>query len=179
MNEVDRELVREVSRLHDGLLNLSYYEFLGLRPGCDYVAVREAFYARAQRFHPDRFVFSGGESFRRAAYEVYKRMTEAFNVLMDPQLRVAYDAVRVGGEARLSDVARAKRRLTADERQVSNPFARIYVRSAKAKLEQGDLKGAWIDVQLGLSLEDALPLRGILRAIRSDPRAARKIGGEP
>jgi curved DNA-binding protein CbpA len=173
---VDRELVREVARLHGGLDSLSYYEFLSLRPGCDYVAVREAFYARAQRFHPDRFVFASGDSLRDAAYEVYKRMTEAFNVLMDPQLRVAYDAVRLKGDARLSDVARARRRLSAEERQVSNPFARIYLRSAKAKHERGELTAAWIDCQLGLSLEDALPLRGLLRAIRSDPRARAKLG---
>lgn len=172
MNEVDRELVREVSRLHDGLDALSYYDFLALRPGCDYVAVREAFYARAQRFHPDRFVAIGGDALRRAAYEVYKRMTESFNVLMDPQLRLAYDAVRLRGKSRLSDVARAKRRLGADERQVANPFARIYLRSARAKLERGDLEAAWTDVRLGLSLEDALPLRGLLRAIRTHPKAA-------
>jgi DnaJ-class molecular chaperone len=172
MSEVDRELVREVTRLHEGLETLSYYDFLALRPGCDYVAVREAFYARAQRFHPDRFVAMRGQEVRRAAYEVYKRMTESFNVLMDPQLRLAYDAVRLQGKSRLSDVARAKRRLGADERQVANSFARIYLRSARAKLERGDLQAAWIDVQLGLSLEDALPLRGLLRAIRSHPKAA-------
>jgi DnaJ-class molecular chaperone len=175
MNEVDRELVREVTRLHEGLSMLSYYDFLALRPGCDYVTVREAFYARAQRFHPDRFVAMKGDAIRQAAYEVYKRMTESFNVLMDPQLRLAYDAVRLQGKSRLSDVARAKRRLGADERQVANLFARIYMRSARAKLERGDIEAAWIDVQLGLSLEEALPLRGLLRAIRSHPKA-RSLG---
>ncbi len=166
---------QELRRLHDGLERLSYYEFLGLRPGCDYVAIRDAFHARAQRYHPDRFVFTVGSELVKAAYEVYKRMTEAYNVLFDPDLRAAYDEARMKGHARLSDVARSKR-LTADERQVANTFARIYLRSARTKLERKDLRGAWIDVQLGLVLEVAPPLVAVLEEIRRDPDAATEIG---
>jgi len=146
-----------------------------LRPGCDYVAIRDAFHARAQRYHPDRFVFTVGDELVRAAYEVYKRMTEAYNVLFDPDLRAAYDEARMKGQARLSDVARS-RRLSADERKVANTFARIYLRSARQKLERKDLRGAWIDVQLGLVLETAPPLVAVLEEIRRDPEAASEIG---
>ena len=170
------EFLDELRRLHRGLARLSYYEFLGLRPGCDYVAIREAFHTRAQQFHPDRFVFVAGEDdLGRAAYEVYKRMTEAYNVLFDPDLRAAYDDARMRGQARLSEVARA-RRLTADERKVANTFARIYLRSARKKLEREDLRGAWIDVQLGLVLETAPPLVAVLEEIRRHPEAATEIG---
>ncbi len=95
---------------------------------------------------------------KRAVYSVYKRMTEAFNVLSDPELRRLYDRALGHGEVRLPAVDRA-RRLDADERQVSNVFARIYLRSGKQKLDEGDLNGAWIDAELGLSLEEARPLR--------------------
>jgi curved DNA-binding protein CbpA len=169
------EFERELHSLHDGLDRLSYYDFLGLRPGCDYVAIREAFYARAQRYHPDRFVFQVGDELRSAAYEVYKRMTEAYNVLFDPDLRAAYDDARMRGQPRLSELARA-RRLSADERQVSNTFARIYLRSAKKKLERQDVRGAWIDVQLGLMLEIAPPLVAVLEEIRRRPNLAQEIG---
>ena len=173
---MDEEFEAEVMALQDGLDSSSYYEFLGLRPGCDYVAIREAFYARAQRFHPDRFVASRSESVKRAAYTVYKRMSEAFNVLIDPHLRNAYDEARMKGETRLSEVARA-RRLTAGERQLANQFARIYLRSAQAKIERGELKAAWIDVQLGLSLEEAPVLRELLEQIQKHPDAPAFIHG--
>ena len=169
------ELLAEIMRLYDGLEELSYYEYLGLRPGCDYVAVRDGFYARAQRFHPDQFVYRGGESLRQAVYAVFKRMTEAYNVLLDPELRVLYDAALVRGEARLSEVARA-RLLTAEERQVHNTFARIYLRSARRKLEQGELRGAWVDVRLGLTLEQAPPLRKLLIEIEAHPGAPGLLG---
>ena len=53
------DLVEEITRLYDGLDDLSYYDFLAIKPDCDYIAVREAYHARAQRFHPDRFVEVG------------------------------------------------------------------------------------------------------------------------
>jgi DnaJ-class molecular chaperone len=164
----------ELLRLHETLGSVSYYDVLGLRPGCDYVAVREAFHAKAQRYHPDRWVFVSTELQKRQAYEVYKRMTEAYNVLLDPELRAAYDAARVRGETRLSELARA-RRVAGPEQRVANGFARIYLRSARAKLERDDLRGAWIDVQLGLGIERAEPLEALLAEIERHPRAAHEM----
>jgi curved DNA-binding protein CbpA len=168
--------IEQVQVLHASLGRATYYEFLGLRPGCDYVAVREAFHERAQRFHPDRFVFLARDDIKAMAYEIYKRMTEAYNVLCDPELRAAYDEARVRGGNRLSETARA-RRTSPEDRQVASPFARIYLRSARAKLAREDLRGALIDVELGLGLEQAPPLVALLEEIRKHPRAAALLGG--
>jgi len=170
------ESTEQIQMLHASLGRASYYDFLGLRPGCDYVAVREAFHERAQRFHPDRFVFLARDDIKVMAYEVYKRMTEAYNVLCDPELRTAYDEARVRGQNRLSETARA-RRLSPEDRQVASAFARIYLRSARAKLAREDLRGALIDVELGLGLEQAPPLVALLEEIRNHPRAASLLGG--
>jgi len=151
------EVISEVAALYDGLEVLSYYDYLAIPRRCDYLAVREAFYARAQRFHPDRFVATAGDSVKQAVYAVYKRMTEAYNVLSDPELRRSYDEALARGEARLSAEVR-DRRLDAQEQKVTNAFARIYLRSGRAKLERGELNAALIDLELGLSLEDAEPL---------------------
>ena len=158
------ELVSEVARLHEGIETFTYYDFLAVERSTDYIGIRDAFYARAQRFHPDRFVSLEGESVKKAVYAVYKRMTEAYQVLSDPELRVAYDRVLAAGQTRLSSEARS-RRLDADERQVSNPFARIYLRSGRAKFERGDLNGAWVDCELGLSVEETPPLRNLHVAV--------------
>lgn len=170
------ERIAEVEALHASLGRATYYDVLGLRPGCDYVAVRDAFHAQAQRFHPDRYVLWDGEA-KAMAYELYKRMTEAFNVLSDPELRAAYDEARIKGHNRLSETARA-RRMDADERQVANSFARIYLRSAKAKLAREDVRGAWIDIQLGLGLEQAPPLLALLEQLRRHPAADQALGAE-
>lgn len=164
MRNVKRE--EELASLFAGLRQLSYYEYLGVQPTCDYVTIREAFYVRAQYFHPDRFLKHPHESVREQAYAVYKRIAEAYNVLIDPQLRRTYDEALHRGEHRLPDSARA-RRLTADEHKLANPFTRVYLRAAQAKLAREDFVGAWIDVRLGLSLEDARPLRLMLEQLES------------
>lgn len=152
------DLVDEVERIFGTLETISYYDVLSVEATSDYLQVRDAFYARAQRFHPDRFVMMESDGIRKAVYTVYKRMTEAYNVLSDPELRRLYDQSLAGGEPRLPAEQRS-RRLEPDERQISNPFARIYLRSGRRKLEQGDLDGAWVDIELALSLEEASPLR--------------------
>jgi hypothetical protein len=99
-------------------------------------------------------------------------------------LRIAYDEARLKGEHRLADAVRG-RRLTAEERQMNNAFARLYLRSGRAKLERGDVTGAWIDCRLGLSLEDAPPLRQLHDDILSRPEATEladvttRVGGDP
>ena len=154
------ELVSEVAHMFSNVDKLSYYDFLAVDKAADYIGIRDAFYSRAQRFHPDRFVATAGESVKKAIYAVYKRMTEAYNVLSSPDLRHAYDDGLGEGQFRLDAVKRS-RRLDAMERQVSNPFARVYMRSARAKLNAGELNAAFIDVELGLSLEEAEPLRDL------------------
>lgn len=158
MTEFELEVRAEIDRLADGLDSLSYYAFLGLPEDTDYVAVRDAFYARAQRYHPDRYVRGQYADLRARVYEVFKRMTEAYNVLSDPELRARYGEAMADGEHRLPLAGRA-RRLNPDERQLNNVFARIYLRAARRKLDDNDVSGAWIDVELGLSLEEAAPLR--------------------
>jgi len=154
----------ELSRMYESLETLTYYEILALPVDCDYVAIRDAFYRSAQRYHPDRFAGWSEESARSIVNTVYKRIAEAYNVLSDPMLRHAYDDARARGECRLSDTLRT-RRLTQDERQISNTFARLYMRSAIDKLARGEVIAAWIDAKLGISLEDARPFRILLDRI--------------
>ncbi len=173
------EMVTELTGLYDRLDGLTYYEVLGLEPLADYIAVRDAFYNRAQRFHPDRFVYLEGQSLKDAVYAVYKRMTESYNVLNDPELRRRYDQARERGQVRLPPAERG-RRLDAQERKVSSGFARIYLRSARAKFERGDFRGAGIDAELGLSLDEAMPLRELRdQIIRRLARPDLTPGGGP
>jgi len=158
------ELISEVARLDAGIDQYNYYEFLAVSVQTDYIGIREAFYTRSQLFHSDRFVSMEAESVKRAANAVYKRMTEAYHVLTDPERRAIYDQGLGQGQTRLSPEERS-RRLDADERQVSNPFARVYLRSGRRKYELGDLNAAWIDCELGLSLEETPPLRNLHAAV--------------
>lgn len=169
-----RATAEDVEATFAGLDQASYYDVLGVGALADYVAIREAYHDCAQAFHPDRFLFVGDEGLQRKAYEIFKRITEAYNVLTDPVLRRRYDDARADGHVRLPPHER-NRRLSADERAVQNGLARLYVRSARAKLEAGDLVAARIDIRLAASLDDGpvvVALRDeILRAQASRVRA--------
>lgn len=75
-----------------------YYEVLSVSRDADEDEIKKAYRKMAMKYHPDR---NGGSS---DAEEHFKKVSEAYEVLKDPQRRAAYDrygedAVRGGGGA--------------------------------------------------------------------------------
>lgn len=76
--------------------SISYYELFRIERAATPDAVRGAFHAFAESFHPD------GHHWRHpteqaAIGHIFKRGTEAYRVLSDPQLRMRYDEAVAGG----------------------------------------------------------------------------------
>ena len=75
----------------------TFYELLGVEPCATHAEMREAFYERARRYHPD----AHGQSTQRRRASAERRMralNEAWSVLSDPSLRAAYDKALADGE---------------------------------------------------------------------------------
>jgi len=62
-----------------------YYALLGVKRGAPEAEIKKAYRRLAMEFHPDR---NGGD---KAAEEKFKQITEAYEVLRDPDKRAAYD----------------------------------------------------------------------------------------
>ncbi len=72
-----------------------YYEVLGVPPGADARAIKDAFRKLALQYHPDRNRSPGAE-------ERFKEIAEAYAVLSDPRKRADYDARGFAGVEGLS-----------------------------------------------------------------------------
>lgn len=62
---------------------VDHYEILQVSPNADAETIRRVYHIQAQRFHPDNLDTGNAETFRR--------ISEAYEVLGDPELRASYD----------------------------------------------------------------------------------------
>ena len=173
---MSEDVQARIGALFEILDRVTYYAVLDLDPRSDYHEVRFQFHEQAQAYHPDRFLQARYDQLRPKIYQVYKRMTEAYRVLSNPTLRVAYDEGLRHGQHRLSPELR-NRRATEDERTLTHPLARLYLASGRAKLAAGDALGAQIDAELALSMEaspvlEALQTQAVRSMVRPESRSS-------
>lgn len=64
---------------------MNYYEILGIDSGCEFSALKKAYYKRARECHPDLFANAPSKT------EEFKTLVEAFVTLSDPDKRKYYD----------------------------------------------------------------------------------------
>ncbi len=89
--EIPGELQAEIRGFARALLSMSYYEVLEVAHDVDEAAIREAFFERSKRFHPDRYFSKRMGPYQDLLTEIYKRIVVAHEVLRDPRLRSDYD----------------------------------------------------------------------------------------
>jgi DnaJ-class molecular chaperone len=68
----------------------TYYDFLGVDPKADFAELKQAYFALAKMFHPDRFHSFGGEKFRRIQ-TAFTELAQAHETLKNPESREVYD----------------------------------------------------------------------------------------
>jgi molecular chaperone DnaJ len=79
-------------------MSADYYALLGVARDADEAEIKKAYRRLAMQYHPDRV--EGGAAEKRAAEEKFKEITEAYEVLRDPEKRAAYDRYGVAGVRR-------------------------------------------------------------------------------
>lgn len=95
--ELSTEFQTELRDLARALPRLNYYELLGIDQEADDTAVRNAFFERSKRFHPDRHFKKQVGAYGPLLTEIYKKVVAANDVLRDPDLRKSYDRLLAEG----------------------------------------------------------------------------------
>lgn len=89
--ELSAGLQAEIRDFAKALPNMDLYAVLGVERGADDAAIRDGFFQRSRRFHPDRYFHKNLGPYGPLITEIYKRIVAAYEVLRDPKLRVGYD----------------------------------------------------------------------------------------
>ena len=142
------ELRLVVDELYAGLDAYPYHVFLGVDPGLRGDALRQAFHRRAAQLHPDRYYALDDHELKRKIYAVYKRVTEAYRVLSDPEARRRWEEQHAQGATRLRATGRFK--IWRPEDGLSDPAKKYYALAMEAA-RRGDLKN--VRFNLGLALQ--------------------------
>ena len=147
---------RRIDQIYAHLDAYTYYELLKVTPADGPDQIRKSFHRLALSMHPDRFATHPDEDLRNKVYAIYKRMTEAYRVLMKPQSRRDYDENLGRGEKRLSQTAKRSGIVT---REVGlPPEARKFYRLAQGAERRGDIKTARINYKFAQDLAGDHPM---------------------
>lgn len=162
--EVELRRRVEVETLHSLLDDLDYYRLLRLKPGAPVVEVERAFSDQSQTFHPDRFYGVRDPKFSRMVTNVFKKVSEAYQVLRDPELKRMYDkklGITPGAQASSSSSLRSVDKASLEKERdrselddiVSDKRARKYYELAVIARNNEDWNGVVMNIQFALNYE--------------------------
>jgi DnaJ-class molecular chaperone len=152
--------------------SISYYQLFNLAPDATYDDLRNGFHAFAESFHPDGHQWRHPNEQAAIGY-IFKRGTEAYRVLSDPQLRIRYDealkngilrpesliieaqggAQAMGGPARAPGIGIGTR--LSDK--VRNPGARPFVLRVEELAKKGDPQQAKLQLVMAMHMDRGNP----------------------
>ncbi len=121
------DLSREVIHRHKDAQEQNLYDVLGIMTTADESDIRRAYYGFAKRLHPDRFQAPEYKAVCKQAEHLFSMLTEAYNVLTDPEARKQYDEHH----------AAPAKASPAERKQEQSEMARQNFLYGKAMLQKG------------------------------------------
>jgi curved DNA-binding protein CbpA len=164
--EIDVERRKEILFAEAQLVRWTHWEVLGIPWNAPASAAKEAYRERVKVFHPDRYAGRRLGSYRGRLERVFRRLTEARDVLQVEETRAAY----ARSSAPADELARMEARRLDDERRAAERRARLtranpllaraariaeLVQRGKAALAAGNLSAAANDLLLAQGLDPA------------------------
>src|SRR5947209_2399993 len=128
------------------MVEQDYYELLGVQRGADDAAIKSAYRRLAKECHPDRHNGCSEQT------ERFKALSEAYDVLKDPQKRAAYDRF---GKAAFQNGGGHDPFADGGFNGFSDIFSTIFGEFMDPRAQQNAARGADLRYDLELTLEDS------------------------
>ncbi len=141
-----------VLKIYQVLERLDYYRLLGVTKTDGRLQVKKAFLKITAKFHPDRNT-NAPEDVKKAIYEIFKRLNEAYRVLSDQHKKKMYDEQLAAGITRFSTDIRLSMIPKTPEDTIKSKDARQFYVQSKKSLNDGNLMQADLHSKMALSRE--------------------------
>jgi len=155
--DVDQFRAR-IAQIHRDLDAYTYYDLLKVGAQATPDEIRAAFHRMALSMHPDRYQTHPDPSLKKELYVIYKRVAEAYRVLMDDEARRNYNAGLAEGKRRLVQKERKRSGPKRKEQSIDNPQARKFFMMGQDAERRGDKKNARMNYKFALDLAEDHPL---------------------
>ncbi len=137
---MDPQFEIECQILAQAIDQMDYYQILKVEQSATGGEIKRAYYRESRAFHPDKYYHLDNEELKANIHRIYKRITEAYTVLRDPEARAKYTADINGPERekklRYTEASEAELKKQKEEQTGKTPQARQCYREAVLAMQQ-------------------------------------------
>ncbi len=154
--ELDLRTRIEVETLHEILDEVDFYALLQVPRTAGQAEIEGAFARESRRFHPDAYFGVRDPHFLRKITAIYRKTSEAYSVLKDPELKSRYDGKLGIGvvDAGKEDLEEEAEESAAQQGEVCQTRqGRRYYELAMTARKNGDYNGMAMNLHFALSFE--------------------------
>lgn len=167
--------VEAVSGILDGL---DYYQVLKVPQDAGASEIKLAFHRESRTYHPDRLFHLDDPELKSRVHRIYKRITEAYSVLREPEMRAKYTA-DIGGplreqKLRYDEESESERRRAREEEIGATPNGRKFYGAGMVDLEAGRWEAAVRNFKVALMYE---PQNQLFHSRLREADAMAKVAG--
>jgi DNA-binding response OmpR family regulator len=146
-----------VEQIHEQLDTVDYYQLLRVDKNSASSVIKEAYFYWSLHFHPDRFMRLSDDALKKKIYGIFKRMSEAFKVLINPEARSRYDENLAGPRRETSlrylEIERTPDTLIDPTAEATTAVGKRYLHFATLAESEGNLRSALKYLTQAIQLE--------------------------
>jgi len=143
----------EISSIARIINELDYYQILKISQNATPEEIKNAYFRESRNYHPDKY-YNEPPDFCKKVTTIFKRITEAYKILSDPETRRIYTE-GINGPDRANNLRyiHGVQGGPPKEDEGQTPLGKKYFQMGKTALNNMDYKGAKINFQLALRME--------------------------
>lgn len=150
---ITKNFLEKINEFYEKMDSLNYYELFELEQGCSQAEIKKSYIKLARTYHPDKFRNVPSEV-AKMAYEITKRVNEAYSVLSHPNRRCIFDRMlRDKPDMNRFDFRMKVAYNQNPEDTIENAQARRFALLAKKAIDSGDYKSALTQLKMASTME--------------------------